>query len=357
MTQDEIVRQWMISAPRPAGVPIPLQPSTTQNVGLQAAMDELDGATSSTAPPYRRMKVLKAQPMGYKPYKLGGLGDVAAVNALLAQADAKFYGIKTNAAKLLAMYGPLEAGTVARMKAAIAGQGPGVYAEMGAAEFAGLINYTLRGAAYSLSLAHALMNGPNPEAQTTLATVIVTSAFQMLGTLDSLIRGAQATETAIASAIRATGAVASSFGQRLGLAGLGRGELGFEPVEIAAGIVVAFVVVVLVYLLISQYESMQSAAAAADSACSQPGVTCTAERWAAIRDQALQASATLSILPNLGRAVEQVGSLVFWGGLLAVAGVLAYGAWVAQPAATITRDRLRAGAAARLKGIRTRGRR
>lgn len=317
--------------------PIPGQPGLYRNT-------RLPNIIGHGGPEWRRLQ-------------MRGLGDVASVNALLVQADAKFNGIKANAAKLLAVYGPLDQGTVARIKTAVSGRGPGFYAEMGAAEFAGLINYTLRGAAYSLSIAHALMNGENPEAQTTLATVIVTSTFQMLGTLDSLIHGAQATESAITEAIRSTGAVAQSIGQRLGLSGLRGQGLGFEPVEIAAGIVVAFVVVVLVYLLISQYESMQAAAEAANQACSQPGVTCTAQQWAAIRDQALQASATLSILPNLGRAVEQVGSLVFWGGLAAVAAVLAYGAWVAHPAATIARDRLRSQAAARLQGVRARRRR
>lgn len=282
----------------------------------------------------------------------GGLGDVASVTALLTQADAKFLQIKTNATKLLAMYGPLDTPVIARIRAAIAGKGPGVYAQMGAAEFSGVVRYFLQGVAYNLSLVHALMNGPNPEAHSIEAALILTPAMGTLAAVDRLITTAQATESAIASVIRTLEGAASSLGVQLhGLSPRGLGDLGFEPVEIAAGIVIAFIVVSALYLAFSQYESMQAASAAADTACSQPGVSCTAEQWANIRDQALQAAATLSILPNLGHAIEQAGSLLFWGGMAAVAAVLAYGAWVAAPAASITRERLRAGAS-KLGGYR-----
>lgn len=276
-----------------------------------------------------------------------GLGDASAVRTLLASADAKFLDIRTRASKLLVAYGPLDQTAIQRIKAAVAGKGPGFYASMGAAEFAGIIRYFLQGVAYNLSIVHALMNGPDPESQTTVAVMILTPARGVLDALDQLVSTAQSTESAIASVIQRIEGAARSLGIQLGgTRSSGLGDLGFEPVEIVAGLVAVFIVVSLLYLAFSQYESMQAASAAADSACAQPGVTCTAEQWASIRDRALQASATLSILPNLGRAIENtaasVGSTVFWGGLVAVGGLLAYGAWVAAPAASVARERLRA---------------
>jgi hypothetical protein len=274
---------------------------------------------------------------------MSGFGDAAAVNATLAQADAKFLQIKANASKLLAMYGPLSTDTITRIRTAIAGKGAGGwYAQMGAAEFSGVIRFFLQGVAYNLSIVHALMNGPNPEAQTTAAVLILTPALGVLNAVDHLVTTAQATEGAIATVLRTIEGTAQSIGQRLGLQGAPAPGLGFEPIEIAAGIVIAFIVVSALYLAFSQYESMQSASDAADAACSRPGVTCTAEQWAAIRDQALQASAMLSILPNLGRAVENAGSLLFWGGLAVVAAAIGYGMWVSAPAATVARQRLTA---------------
>lgn len=295
---------------------------------------------------------IPGQPGLYR-HRLAGLGDADQVRSLLAQADAKFAGIKANAEKLLSSYGPLSLSTIGRIKNAIAGKtSGGWYAQIGAAEFSGLIRYFLQGVAYNLSIVHAMMNGPNPEAQTTIAVAILIPAAGVLDAVGRLIATAQATESAIASTLRTIEGAAQSLGVQLrGLSGGGGlGDLGFEPVEIAAGILVAFIALSMLYLAFSQYEAMQAAADAANQACSQPGVTCTAQQWAAIRDQALQASATLTILPNLGRAVEQAGSLVFWGGLLAVGGLLAYGAWVTAPAATTVRSQLQS-KAQRLQGL------
>lgn len=288
---------------------------------------------------------------GGRYHPLRGLGDVAAVQAMLARADAKFAGVKDLARRVMpeSAFGPIDRGVIDRIRAQLAGKGPGWYAQIGAAELAGVVFYCLRGVAYHLSIAHALMNGPNPDAQTTIVVAMLTPAAAVLDGLERLLSTAQTAEDAMASFMRTVDGVAQKVAGQLGLQGVS--GLGLPPLAVVG---IVFVVAVVLYLLLSQMESMIAAGQVANQACSQPGVTCTSEQWAAIRDQALQASSTLSILPNLGRAVEQAGSLVFWGGLLAVGAVLAYGAWITQPAATITRDRLRAQAAARLQGIRRR---
>ena len=270
---------------------------------------------------------------------LRGLGDAAAVRSMLATADSKFRALKAHAARLLGVFGPLDRSTLDRIRAAIAGKSTGGwYAEMGAAEFSGMIRFFLQGAAYSISISHALMNGPNAEANVARATLILVPTIGLLQAVDAIVRTAQATEDAVAASIRTVEGVARSIGRRLGLAGT---ELGFEPIEIAAGIVVAFVVVGALLLAFQQYTAMTGAADAAAAACSTPP-PCTHEEWASIHRRALDAAAQLTIIPALGQAVGQAGSLLFWGGLLAVGGVLAYGAWVAAPSATIARQRLAA---------------
>jgi hypothetical protein len=315
--------------------PIPGQP------GL---FGSLHAAAASTAPAYNPPKVFKLPPGWASTVpkgKLHGFGDAAAVQSMLVEADTRFAAVKANAAKLLQMYGPLELGVIQRIKNAIAGKGAGGwYAQMGAAEFAGIIRFFLSGVATSVSLVHALMNGPSPEAQVGRAVAILVPAMGVLTAVERLVSTAQATEAAIRTTIQTLEGAARSIAGRLGL-----GELGFEPVEIAAGVIVAFVIVSVLFLGFQQYEAMQGASEAATQACSTPP-PCTHAEWASLYQQALAAGSNLTILANLGHVIDQGGSLLFWGGLLAVAGVLAYGAWVAAPAAATTRARLTARAQA-----------
>jgi len=278
------------------------------------------------------------------------LRDIAASRASIAVADAKFNELKSRASKLLAIYGPLDQATLDRFRAAVRGKGPGFFASMGAAEFAGLIRLFLSASAYNINIAHALLNGPDPESRETTINLLISTAMNLLAALDTLVRGAQATQDAIASVIRTAGSVAQSMslggfphGRRGGLR-----DLGFEPVEIVAGLVVIFIVVAALAYAFTQWEAAQSAAATADAACDRAaaaGSPCTAADYARIHDQALEAATRLSIIPNIGQAISSAGSLFFWGGLAIVGAAVAYGAWVAAPAATTARERLRAGAA------------
>lgn len=280
---------------------------------------------------------------GSKPPKLSGfgaLGDADAVRALLATADVRFGAVKQAATRVLpaSIFGPIDRSVIDRIRAQVAGKGPGWYASIGAAEFAGLIHFFLSSVAYNLTLVHALMNGPDAEAQTVNAVLILTPANLILDGLSRLISTAQMTEDAITELVRRTDGAAQSIGRQLGLAGL-----ALPPLAVIA---IVFVVAVVIAYLFSQWASMQAASDAADRACAAPGATCTPGQWAEIRDQALQAASSLSIFTNLGRAIEDAGhgasSAIFWGGLLGIGALVAYGVWVTAPAAQVARGRLTA---------------
>ena len=281
-----------------------------------------------------------------RPYKLRGFGDAASVNAMLASTDTSFKALTTALAPFLnAFPNPLDIPTIQAIKTAVGNAGVGFYASIGDTTFAGLLRYFLTGAALNLNLAHALMNGPKADDATTQsqATALVTSSKNLIDAIGSLLQGAQSTESAIQSAIQTAGNVAQKITGVVGLNGLRLGALGLEPIEVGAAIIAFFIVAAVIAYCFTQYEAGVQAAAAADSACAQAaanGTPCSAQQWSDIHDSAARAAASLTLLPDLGRAVQNVGSLIFWGGLLAAGALVGYGIWTTYPAAATVRGRL-----------------
>lgn len=113
----------------------------------------------------------------------------------------------------------------------------------------------------------------------------------------------------------------------------GLGELGVWEFALAA--VVLLVAAVLVYALVSSMQLNVTAIAEAREACrldAEAGQPCSGADYQAYLQAALAQQRENGAVPNLSDLFSSASSLLFWGGLLAVAGLLGYAAWAAEPA-------------------------
>lgn len=132
-----------------------------------------------------------------------------------------------------------------------------------------------------------------------------------------------------------------------GVSGAGLGWV--VPVLIAAGVVVA---AVLVYQVFATTQTNVTAIAEALEACDldeAAGRPCSGAQYQEYLRRAQEAQRALGAVPDLAALFRQAGSLLFWGGLLAIGAGLAYIAWTAEPARRNVQERLRT---ASMSGIR-----
>lgn len=247
--------------------------------------------------------------------------------------------LKARATTLLSRWGPLDTSTLTRLMQLASSTPIGRPVILSAAAFTGVVRMSLAAATGNIVRARAILERGTEPGREARANVLLNAAKNSLRALDSLIAGAEVAQGPQAAAAR-----------RLGLSGSG---LGFVIADDAILAIIAVVgVVVLAALIASVYTyTHQSTAASdtADAACeadAAAGRPCTGDDYVRYRAAAIEQEHSLSPFPDFSPLIRQTGSLIFWGGLLAVGGLLAYGAWTAAPAAQITRERLRARAAA-----------
>jgi hypothetical protein len=122
------------------------------------------------------------------------------------------------------------------------------------------------------------------------------------------------------------------------------GMRGLGAWQFVLGAALVIVAAVLAYQLVASLQLNLTAVAEAREACrrdAETGQPCSGADYQAYLQRALEAQRRNGSVPNLADLFASVSSLVFWGGLLAVAGLLSYAAWTAEPARKNVQERLR----------------
>lgn len=276
---------------------------------------------------------------------LNGLGiSVDSLNAKVTAVQAQYDALKTSMTPLLNAYGPLDQDSLQRVLAAVqqAGSSPAI---IGAASFVGVLRLALASSVGNIARARAILAG-SPTGHEDIVANLLTTAQNVL----------DATDTLVSSAVAAQGAVASGA-RRLGLSG-GLGVFGIDDATAVLGILAAVGLVVgavLIYAVFVQVQAASNARDVADSACARDaaaGHPCTGTQWAQYRTDADAQARRQSVVPDFSDILQSVGSLIFWGGLLAVGAAVGYAVWTTLPAATVARSSLtrRASSLGRLDG-------
>lgn len=277
---------------------------------------------------------------------LRGLGapPLDVLQSKLTAAQSMYDATKTSMAPLLAAYGPLDQDALKRLVVAIQQQG-NVRVILGAGSFVGLLRMGLAAAIGNISRAASILSG-TPAGHEDLIVVLLDTAQNVLDQLNTIISAATTAQGAAAAGLRT-----------FGLSGMRRSGLGAFGVDDATLAILAVVGVIigaaLVYGLVSRVQDANNARATADTACERDaaaGHPCTGAQWAQYQATADAAAHTQSLVPDFADILHQVGNVVLYGGLLAVAAVLGYGLWTTLPAARAARGALTS-RAQRLSGL------
>lgn len=135
-----------------------------------------------------------------------------------------------------------------------------------------------------------------------------------------------------------TAVLAASLGQRAvgSAASLGFAiETGAAIAALIVGSLIFVVGVGTLYSILAEQQSAEEANKAAMVACAydaQRGSPCGGAQYMAYAEQARQAQNEWGLMPDLNDLFKQGGSLLFWGGMLTIAGFLGYAAFTAEPA-------------------------
>lgn len=124
--------------------------------------------------------------------------------------------------------------------------------------------------------------------------------------------------------------------------------LGVWPAVIGAALLV--IAAVLAYQLVASLQANVAAIADAEAACrldAEAGRPCSGSDYEGYLRRAREEQRNQGSVPNLADLFKNVGSLVFWGGLLTIGALLGYAAWTAEPARRNVQERLRTASEAR----------
>lgn len=276
-------------------------------------------------------------------FRRGGLGSLPTTDPLVRRIEAahqRYVSLKADTQAILAHFpAPLQPTTFARFVERL------VLLQSGAAEvdairltasqLADLLKAALSTAGQNIGMAAAMAGAAPATARKNRAKIekLVSSAENVVTAAQRLVTSLQVVQANTAAAQRASG---------LGMTGA---EVALVFAGVIAGTVVLIVGAVLVYSLVSYVAAALDADAAARRQCEldeAAGTPCTGSTYATYRERALEDSRRFGMVPDIRGAVEgfadSVSDTIFWGGILVVGSVLAYGAWVSAPAARETRS-------------------
>jgi hypothetical protein len=265
---------------------------------------------------------------------LGGLRGLGAIDDLVTRLDvlqAEYDSLKAESHALVASHPELDSVSFEEFVRRVASLAPGTILRLTLGQFQQLTNAMLISTIGNITRARALL--PLGDTARSRIDKLLTAGKNTLHAYRNLLDGIEAANARADQVRRAVG-------------------LGVAPAVVIAGIVAGTIVLVvggaLVYALLSSIQSSTVASQEADRMCAADaaaGTPCTGADRARYVAAVLEEQRRSGLVPDFGNAIRELGSTVFWGGMLAVVGLLAYGAWITAPAATITRERLRARAA------------
>lgn len=258
----------------------------------------------------------------------GGLGAIDDLHVRLGVLQAEYDALKAETATLIGAHPEFSSVSYEEFARRVAALSPGTIVRLTLGQFQQLTNATLISTTGNLVRARALL--PLGDAARSRIDKLLTAGKNNLHAYRNLLDGIETANRSADYARRAVG-------------------LGVPPAVIIAGIVAGTVLLIAagvgIYALLAAHHASTVASAEADRMCAldaASGSPCTGARRATYREQVRQHETQSGLVPALQDLFQQAGSAVFWGGMLIVGSLLAYGAWVSAPAAQITRERLRA---------------
>ncbi len=266
-----------------------------------------------------------ASPPG-RPWVFGELGDLASLRAQYRANEARYEEIKRAAQPLIAAH-PFSPTGYTELAHRLAGAPRSAVVSISQGQFANLTRAVLSVTSSGQVIAAAMLSdGRRPE-QTRKILFAVKDA---LDTYDRMLQG-------IYTISRQAGVAARA---------VGLGEPLTTGAIIALVIAVAVIAVagVLLYALLASLQAASAAWQEADHACARDaaaGRPCSGAQWEEYHRRAQEAQREWGVVPDIAGLLRQFGSLIFWGGLLAIGAALGYAAWTAEPARRNVQERLR----------------
>lgn len=267
-----------------------------------------------------------------RPWTIGDLGAIPQTLRDQARANGQNLASLKTAADPLLRSTPWNTETYVALVQRILASPRNALLELSRADLGILVRGVISQVAQSQTLAEGLLANTNASTgQVERARRLLFSAKDVMRNLERLLNASRA----------------------VGLSGLG-GELGVW--QFVAGAAVVVVVAVLAYALVSSLQVNVTAIAEAREACrrdAEAGRPCSGADYQRYLQLALEAQRENGTVPNLSDLFKSGSSLLFWGGLLAVAGVLGYAAWAAEPARRQFASRFQGLSGTRRRGARS----
>ena len=276
-----------------------------------------------------------------RPWTLGSTTSsrVASLQAQFQANDSFYEQLKTASSGLLSRY-VFDVNSYEAIARSIAGTSGSVLVRLTAAQFAQLTRAALSVISQGQALAQGIIYSASPsEAQLTRASKLLAANKRTAVQFSNILNAIQGGQSRASSAISLNAFVID------------------DAAAIFAGVIAATVIVVvgsaLVYSFLSTVQANRTAIDEASRACEldeAQGNPCSGTQWQTYVSTAQRHQQDFGTVPNLNSLLESGSSLLFWGGLLAVAGVLGYAAWTAEPA----RRTLQTKMASQFAGVRRR---
>jgi hypothetical protein len=276
-----------------------------------------------------------ASPPG-RPWVFGELGaDISALHAKVASNEAEYNKLKTAIDPLLSRFPFSETG-YRQLAVRVVTAPRAELLRLGLEQFALVSRGVLSSVSRAQNIARALLVAPTV-AQANRAERLLNNAERTMSKYALLLQ-------AVHAAQRGAGAV-----------GLG------EPISISTLAIAALIAGTLVFLVgagalysvLAENQATENATDEAERACAldaAAGHPCGGATYQDYVRRAREGQRTFGFLPNLNELLKQGGSLIFWGGLLAIGAALGYAAWTAEPARRNVQERLRTASMSGLGG-------
>ncbi len=248
----------------------------------------------------------------------------------LAVLQAEYDSLKADSAALIAAHPEFNGVSYEEFARRIATLAPGTIVRLTLGQFQQIANATFIVTTGNLVRARSLM--AIGDAARARIDKLLTAGKNTLHAFRNLLDG-----------IERANASADQVRRAVGLSGLGLAPGAIIALILAGGAVIV-VGSVLIYTALATQQASLVASQEADRMCAADaaaGSPCTGARREHYREAVRRQETESGLVPAFRDFLRDAGSTVFWGGMLAVVGVLAYGAWVSAPAARLTRDRLR----------------
>lgn len=269
-----------------------------------------------------------ASPPG-RPWVFGELGaDISALHAKVASNEAAYNKLKTAIDPLLSRF-PFAPAAYAQLATRVVATPRAEVLRLGLEQFALISRGVLSSVSRAQNLARALLVAPTP-AQAARAERLLGHAERTMSKYALLLQAVNAAQRGAS------------------VAGLGVFGLDDATVLVIAALIAGTLVFLVgagaLYSVLAENQATEAANDEAERACAldaAAGRPCGGATYQDYIRRARESQSLFGFLPNLNELFKQGGSLIFWGGLLVVGGLLGYAAWTAEPARRNVQERLR----------------